>query len=130
MSVILSNFWWGTKFFWWGTKDDRRKMAWVSWKRLALSKKQGGLGFWDLNDFNQALLRKQAWRILQSPNSLLYKVLKSWYFPHVDFLNAPPGSKPSYGWSSILHGRNLLVKGTRWQLGEGNIKALTEKWIL
>lgn len=119
---VLSNFWWGTK-------NGKRKMAWVSWKRMALSKKQGGLGFGDLNYFNSALLGKQAWRILHSPESLPHRVLKCRYFPDNEFIDATRGTKPSYGWSSILHGRDLLTKVLRWQIGEGNVKAFTEKWI-
>lgn len=104
-------------------------MAWVSWKRMAFSKKQGGLGFRDLNDFNSALLRKQAWRIQNSPNSLLYKILKSWYFSNDEFVNASAGSKPSYGWTSILRGLNPINKGLCWLIGKGNIKAYVDKWI-
>lgn len=53
INSILSNFWWGAK-------NGKRKMVWVSWKIMSLSKKQGRLGFRDLNDFNSALLGKQA----------------------------------------------------------------------
>lgn len=42
--------------FWWGSNSDRRKMSWVSWKKLTKPKRYGGLGFRELHKFNQALL--------------------------------------------------------------------------
>lgn len=80
--------------------------------------------------FNSSLLAKQDYRILNSPNSLLHKVLKHIYFAHKDLLTATAGTKPSYGWSSTLHGRDLLNKGLRWHIGEGNIRAFVDMWIM
>ncbi|GJY61372.1 reverse transcriptase [Tanacetum coccineum] len=40
------------------------------------------------------------------------------------------GSRPSWLWSSLLHGRDLLLQGVRWQVGNGqNISFWTQKWV-
>ena len=42
--------------FWWGEENGKRKIHWCSWKRITTDKSIGGLGFKDLQGFNQALL--------------------------------------------------------------------------
>jgi hypothetical protein len=42
-------------------------------------KKQGGMGFRDLREFNKALLVKQVWRLLKNPNSLVAIIYKAKY---------------------------------------------------
>ncbi|GKB55061.1 hypothetical protein Tco_0905814 [Tanacetum coccineum] len=93
-------------------------------------KEKGGLGFRDLEAFNTALLAKQGWRLLMNPGAFWVKVLKGIYFPNCGFLIAKMGSHPSWIWSSLLHGRDLLLQGVRWQVGDGrNISFWTQKWI-
>ena len=54
--------------------------------------------FRDLKAFNLTLLAKQGWRIQQSPNSLIHRVLKAKYFMN-SFMDAQVGKKilPIYG---------------------------------
>lgn len=58
----------------------------------------GGLGFRNLVCFNQAMLGKQAWRLLHQPLSLWSKVFRALYFHLSSFLNAEKGYRPSWGW--------------------------------
>lgn len=76
--------------FWWNSCEGKRKIPWVPWASMCKSKKEGSLGFKDLRDFNQALLAKQAWRILHNLNSLITKIYKARYFANRDFFLVVP----------------------------------------
>ena len=78
---------------------------------MCLPKVEGGLGFWDLKDFNLALLAKQGFRLQNNTDLLVYKVFKAWYFTKGDFLIVEPGNHPSFAWRSIMVAQNLVRHG-------------------
>ena len=47
------------------------------------------------------------------------RVLRARYFLNGDILNATLKKKLSYAWKSILYGKELIVKGTRYIIGNG-----------
>ena len=90
----------------------------------------GGLGFRDMQVFNQALLAKQAWRLVQRPESLCARILKSKYYPNGNLLDTVFASDASPVWRGIEFGLELLKKGVVWRVGNGNsIQILRDNWI-
>lgn len=97
---------------------------------MCKSKVSGGMGFRDLNLFNQAMLAKQSWRIIKSPESLIFKILRGRYFRNGDFLKAPIGLNSSQVWKSIVWGRDLSKRGYKWRVGNGEYVYIDEDpWI-
>ena len=116
--------------FWWGQKNEEKKMHWLSWKHMCLAKKDGGLGFHDLKSFNLALLAKQGWRLMQCQDLLLFKVYKAKYFQHTSFLEASIPNHSSFAWRSITCGRDLIIQGNKWRVGNGSlINIWTDRWL-
>ena len=116
--------------FWWGDKDEHRKVHWMSWENMTKPKRDGGIGFRDMHYFNQALLARQGWRRLQSPNSLCSRVLKSKYYPNGELLNTVFSSDASLAWRGIEFGLELLKKGLIWRVGSGRkIQIERDQWI-
>lgn len=105
--------------YWWGAAKGRRKTNWRAWKDLIQPKSHGGMGFKDMRIFNQALLARQAWRILTVPDSLCARVLKARYFPNGDMLDTVFSGSASVTWQAIVHGLELLKKGIIWRVGNG-----------
>jgi hypothetical protein len=116
--------------FWWGEEKGKRKVSWISWEKMCVNKREGGMGFRDYETFNQALLAKQGWRLLTKPSSLCARVLKARYFKNCDFLQAPCPGRASATWRGIIHGRELLREGLVWRIGDGTqVSVMKDKWI-
>ena len=88
------------------------------------------MGFRDINNFNDALLAKQIWRLLHQKNTLLYKVFSAKYFLGGNILDAPTPTKCSYAWKSILQFRKVIQKGAIWRVGDGRSISIWEhSWL-
>jgi hypothetical protein len=116
--------------FWWGESVAKRKTQWITWDKFTTSKSKGGLGFRDVRLFNQALLAKQAWRLIERPNNLCARVLKAKYYPNGELLDMAFPTIQSPTWRAILHGLELLKQGVCWQIGRGSsVRIWRDPWI-
>lgn len=66
------------------------------------------MGFKGLCLFNQALLARQAWRLIQFPDSLCARLLKAKYFPRGNLVDTTFSANQSQTWQAITHGLELL----------------------
>lgn len=88
------------------------------------------MGFRDILCFNRALLAKQCWRLIRNLSSILAQILKARYFPRSFILSANLNYNPSYSWRNILAGREILFKGLRWSIGNGeDTNVWSSSWI-
>ena len=99
--------------FWWSKRKEKKGIFWTKWESMSQAKTRGGMGFRDISSFNQALVAKQGWRLIQNPESLAARIMKARYFKEGNFLNTSTGSNPSYIWRSLLWGRQVILKGYR-----------------
>ena len=97
---------------------------------MSLPKGSGGLGFRNIELFNQALSARKAWRILQDPGSLSARVLKAVYFPAGELMDAELGSSPSRVWRAIVDGIQVLQQGFIRRIGSGeSTKTWESPWL-
>lgn len=116
--------------FWWGSKEGKWKVHWLNWGKLSRAKEDGGLGCRRIREFNASLLGKHYWRLMKGEDSLVGRVFKSRYFPNCSLANSSVGFCPSYAWRSIRSARELVQRGTRWRIGNGDsVKVLSDNWL-
>lgn len=105
-------------------------MCWISWASLTQPKYAGGLGFIDIETFNDALLAKIGWRLLSDPNSLVAQVLLGKYARFSSFMECSAPSNASHGWRSVLAGREILRKCLGWVIGSGDqVRVWQDPWL-
>ncbi|CAL1404087.1 unnamed protein product [Linum trigynum] len=112
-----------TNFFWSGSMQ-KSTMHWCRKDILCAPKAEGGLGFRSFKDFNMALLAKQAWRILNSPDALWCRLLKGLYFPRGGFMQSKKGSRSSWIWASLWEAKKVINMGAIRVIGSGE-----DTWI-
>jgi hypothetical protein len=90
---------------------------------MLLKKYCGGMGFKDFRLFNQAMLARQAWRLIQFPDSLCAQPLKAKYYPRGCLVDTAFCANASTTWQTIMHGLELLKKEIIWRVGNGTCKS-------
>ena len=83
----------------------------MAWWKMCVPKEQGGMGFCDIHCFNLALLAKQAWRLVDNPESLCATILRAKYSPEGDLMNASLKLGSSFTWQGLMAGVDSLKNG-------------------
>lgn len=113
-----------------GSRRREKADALETMESLCKPKCMGGLGFRQLETFNQDLLAKQIWRIISEPDSLVARVLKGRYFRHQHIMDAEMGSNHSSIWRALMWSRTLLSEGLCWKVGDGAcINTFEDIWL-
>lgn len=116
--------------FWWDQKPGETKICWVSWEKLTQPKSLGGLGFRDIQAFNQALLAKLAWRLITAPDCLFSRIILGKYCHKTSFLKVETNTSISHKWRGILKGRDLLLQHLGKVIGNGETTSVwNDSWI-
>jgi hypothetical protein len=78
----------------------------------------------------QSAFIRQAWWLLQFPNSLCACLLKAKYYPAGHLLNRAFIQDVSVSWQGVVHGLELLKQGTIWHIGSGSmVKIWRDNWV-
>lgn len=76
-------------------------------------------------------LGKIDWKIISDPDSLISKFFfLNKYYSNQSFLLVKPSSSASWGWRSILWGRDILIHGLKWRMGNRDNIHIGEDWLL
>jgi len=76
------------------------------------------------------MLARQAWGLIQFPDSLCTQLLKAKYFPRGCLIDTTFCSNASTTWQAIMHGLDLLKQGIIWRVGNGSqIRIWRDPWI-
>ena len=61
---------------------------------------------------------------------MLHKVFKACFFPNCTFMEAKYLSSGSHAWNSILQGREVLLRGCQWRIGNGKaVNIWQDNWL-
>ena len=68
--------------------------------------------------------------VMRDDSSLVSYLLKAKYYPYCNILDDELGRKPSFTWRSLWGARDVIKRGLRWIVGNGeSIDVSTNGWI-
>ncbi|XP_071715051.1 uncharacterized protein [Rutidosis leptorrhynchoides] len=114
------------KGFLWNHGDSIRGKAKVSWKVVCTPKNQGGLGLKPMQEWNNVLLIKQLWKLIEKKESLWYNWVNLVKLKGKSIWEIEDKQSDSWGWKQLL----LLRDKVRNHVAEdidGSVKWITNK---
>ncbi|XP_026395787.1 uncharacterized protein LOC113290395 [Papaver somniferum] len=116
--------------FWWGKSNNNRCFYFKNWSTVDNSKVKGGLNIRQSSLFNQFLLAKLAWRMLQDPNALWVQILMHKYFPNCSPFSDEISTNRSWIWRGIYQGLQIVNKHCCLEVANGrDINIWKDRWF-
>jgi len=106
------------RFLWSG--GDVRAQAKVSWKRLCVPKKEGGLGIRRLDLWNQASMLNHIWNLFAKAGSLWVAWIEANWLKGRSLWQLPIPKTCSWSWKKLLQLRDVAKTFLRFQVGDGS----------
>lgn len=115
--------------YWWN-KNNGKGIYFISSSDVSIPKRWGGLGFKNLKYFNEALITKLAWRLVQEKGKNWTLILEARYFKQENILQNDLTDKDTEIWKIITKGIEWLRKFHIWLIGDGKtVYAFRDNWI-
>lgn len=76
------------------------------------------------------MIGKHVWKFAHNPSSLVARIFKARYFSDRHILEARQDTGSSFIWLGIWEAKEILKKGFRWVLGNGEeIRVFKDPWL-
>ncbi|XP_074300422.1 uncharacterized protein LOC141631683 [Silene latifolia] len=119
--------------FWWAGSKSARCIHWCSKNFLSLPKSSGGLGIRNIECLNQAMLAKNAWKLLVESESFFSRVFNDKIIGGKRWKDGTMINKRcnwSWGTRSIYHGMILIRENSGWKPGiNSDLNVWTSPWV-
>ena len=121
--------------FLWGGNREGKKIAWISWRQVCVSREMGGLGIKDIKILNNALLIKWKWLMFHQSDQLWSRILVSKYKGWRGLDQRPPKQYFSQWWAdlrSINQQQSMIDVSNKfsWKVGRGDqILFWEDSWV-
>ncbi|XP_071694959.1 uncharacterized protein [Rutidosis leptorrhynchoides] len=107
------------KGFLWCQEDSARGKAKVAWKTVCTHKDLGGLGLKPMKEWNEVLILKQLWKIVERKESLWYKWVNTVKLKGRSIWDIQSDYKDSWNWGQLLKLREKIKEHVHYYVGNG-----------
>ncbi|KAF7843157.1 ribonuclease H [Senna tora] len=116
--------------FLWGSTNEKRKQHQVSWPKVCLPRKIGGLGIRSLEAMNKAFHHKLLWQLLCNNNLWVTVVSHKYKASHEPHFSPNYKDSDSRLWKNLCKLWPSFYSNVRWDLGNGNrVLFWKDHWI-
>ncbi|GJR74233.1 RNA-directed DNA polymerase, eukaryota, reverse transcriptase zinc-binding domain protein [Tanacetum coccineum] len=109
--------------------DSAQGKSKIAWKLVCRPKDQGGLGIKPLKKWNEVLLIRQFWKIIENNESLWAKWVNLVKLKKKSIWNVQIDKSDSWGWKTMLKIRDEIKNHVWYKIGNGkSISVFYDRW--